>query len=249
MANHRSRTKPPSDTSPEITTTSASLGRETLVAIAEDEADQARALLARKRRSSPPLHASPASTAPAPGSTSRSSPRTIPAPVAPQATIPAITPARIPVTAPTSPASVSFDPAGRSPMVTIDYQDSPGIHRESSEPTIETGLQPVGRETLAAITTDLAQELLKALTSEERAKWLLQIDEAIVLEPFRFEVRGAPMLARPNDTIRREFVAVKLLHRLPVHSIDQVERIDVAPTADDGLTLTIWVKIPEPVGR
>jgi hypothetical protein len=256
VANHRSRNKPPNDTSPEITTTSTSLGRETLVAIAEDEADQARALLERKRRSSPPPRSIPTSTprsAPAPtppSSAPRHSPRTIPAPVAPQATIPAITPARVPVNALTPPTSVTFDPNGRSQMVTMDYQDPPPNRgrRESSEPTIETGLQPMGRETLAAITTDLAQELLKALSSEERANWLLQLEDAMVLEPFRFEVRGAPMLARPNDTIRREFVAVKLLHRLPVRTIDQVERIDVAPTADDGLTLTIWVKIPEPGG-
>lgn len=129
----------------------------------------------------------------------------------------------------------------------MDYQEELPKKplRESSDPVIETGLLPMGRETLAAITTDLAQELLKALSSEERASWLLQMDDAMVLEPFRFEVRGAPMLARPNDTLRREFVAVKLLHRLPVRTINEVSRIDVAPTADDGLTLTIWVKIPE----
>lgn len=134
-------------------------------------------------------------------------------------------------------------------METVDYHDRPlpPVSRESSAPEIEVGTRPMGRDTLAAITGDLAHELLRAISLEERSAWLLQLEEAIVLEPFRFEVRGAPMLARPNDALRREFVAARLLHRLPVRSMDDVLRVDAAPTADDALTLTLWVRIPEPL--
>ena len=219
------------------------MGRETLVAIAEDEADQARALLERKRRGEAPPRAPAGAPRSAPPPPQDSGPRTIPGIQPPSQGHPASRKGA-PISAPTAPPRGAS--TGRTPMITMDYEDPPS--REGSGPEISTGLTPMGRETLAAITTDLAQELLKALTSEERAKWLLQLEESMVLEPFRFEVRGAPMLARPSDTIRREFVATKLLHRLPVRTIQDVERIDVAPTADDGLTLTIWVKIPEPGG-
>lgn len=234
------------------------MGRETLVAIAEDEADQARAMMNQKRRAAaapktlppaaprlnpgPPVSSSRSGPVP-PVSSSRSGP-------VPPISAPRVASARLQVNTPAPPSSAAFDPSGRSQFSTMDYQETPprGGGRESSEPVIETGLQPMGRETLAAITTDLAQELLKAFSSEERTLWLNQIDDAMVLEPFRFEVRGVPMLARPNDTLRREFVALKLLHRLPVRTINEVTRIDVTPTADDALTLTLWVKIPESGG-
>lgn len=238
MSNPHSRSKPSNDTSPEIVTTSATAGRETLVAIIEDEADQARALLEQKRRTSPPRATPPPFPPPAETPVSNG-PRTLPAPtgVPPHSpTLPLS--ARLQIATPSS----HLQEQGRPQFVTMDYQEPP---RESSTPYIETGLMPMGRETLAAITTDLAQELLKALSSEERTSWLLQMDDAMVLEPFRFEVRGVPMLARPNDSLRREFVSTKLLHRLPVRTIQEVVRIDATPTADDGLTLTIWVKIPE----
>jgi hypothetical protein len=209
------------------------MGRETLVAIAEDEADQARALL-KKRAAAPPRTTGRPPALPSSRPQSAQVPPSAPPTPAP------------PTPAPRHPPSVP--PSTRDRFSTLDYGDTLPSGRESSGPEIHTGFTPMGRETLAAITTDLAQELLKALTSEERTTWLNQLDEALVLEPFRFEVRGTPMLARPNDTLRREFVATKLLHRLPVRTIQEVSRIDVTPTADDGLTLTIWVKIPEPGG-
>lgn len=185
------------------------MGRETLVAIAEDEADQARALLERKRRSTRP-------------------PPQTPAP-------------------PAAPAVPPSSDAGRGRMVTLDYHEQPPrAPAHDSSPEIETGLKPIGRETLAAITSDLAHEMMKALSIEERSAWLLQLEEAAVIEPFRFEVRGAPMLARSDEALRREFISARLLHRLPIRSLEQVSRIDVSPTADEALTLTIWVKIPEP---
>ena len=134
--------------------------------------------------------------------------------------------------------------------VTVDYNEPPtrpAIERPRSAPElIDMGVRPMGRETLAAITGDLAQELLRSLSLEERAAWLQQMEGAITLEPFHFEIRGVPMLERPNDVLRREFVAVRLLHRLPVRSINDVARIDVAPAAEaQSLLLTLWVKVPE----
>jgi hypothetical protein len=228
----RSRNKPTTESGPEITTGSASMGRETLVAIAEDEAEQARALL-KKRATAPSRNTGRTPALPSSGPQSAPVPSSAP-------------PTPAPPSAPMHPPSMP--PGTRDRFSTLDYGDTLPSGRESSGPEIHTGFTPMGRETLAAITTDLAQELLKALTSEERITWLNQLDEALVLEPFRFEVRGTPMLARPNDTLRREFVATKLLHRLPVRTIQEVSRIDVTPTADDGLTLTVWVKIPEPGG-
>lgn len=222
MHDPRSRNKPTPE-SPEITTGSATMGRETLVAIAEDEADQARALLDRKVRAP--------STRPAPAPAPAPAPQP-PAPAAPRGHN---------VLPPGGPPS---RPGKRSPLVTLDY-DQKAPREDSSPEVISIGVSPMGRETLAAITGDLAQELMRALSIEERSAWLLQLEDATVLEPFRFEVRSAPMLARPSDALRREFVATKLLHRLPVRSIDDITRIDVSPTADDALTLTVWVKIPE----
>ncbi len=258
------------------------MGRETLVAIAEDEADQARALLDRKLRGSasrtpPPSVPTPPGRRPTSGPARSVPPTTVPAPSPSRPSAPlrpvAGAPARRPPSAPTN--RLPSSPGARPPQVTLDYHDmplsgdresgertsvnvdahmSPAVERSSGLPErprsapelIESFSRPMGRDTLAAITGDLAQELLRALSLEERSAWEQQLEGAMTLEPFRFEVRGAPMLAKPNDVLRREFVAMRLLHRLPVRSIDEVVRVDVTPADEpDSLLLTLWVKVPE----
>ena len=62
-----------------------------------------------------------------------------------------------------------------------------------------------------------------------------------------FVVRGDDLAQLTSEATRREFVADRLMHRLPVSSIEQVERIDIAPWSVKGtLILRVWCRVVKP---
>jgi hypothetical protein len=212
----------PDTSGPEITLQPAALGRETLVAIAESEAEEARAILDRRRRPAVTATRLPIQKDP------------------PQVSIVVQRPA-------TGRAGDEDDSPARGTLDTVSFSDRPATERpprRGSEPEISTQFVPVGRATMAAISNEMAEEFLRTLTRQEGDAWHRQIAGAEIQEPHRFRVRGAPMLARATEAQRIEFVESRLLHYLPVRTTSDVMSVRVVETSKDGtLTLEVWINL------
>jgi hypothetical protein len=61
-----------------------------------------------------------------------------------------------------------------------------------------------------------------------------------------FVVRG-DLAQLSSVAARRRFVTDRLLHRLPVESIEEVDRIDVTPWTVRGTVIVrVWCRVPPP---
>jgi len=131
------------------------------------------------------------------------------------------------------------DTGVRTRMQTMDFAERPR-NRDTAPEVITIEERPIGRETLAAIAEELAREnaaFLRDLPQEEDAP--LEI-----MEMATFVVRGRDVMRLSSEAARREFVAERLMHRLPVASIDQIDRIDVTPwTVRGTVVLRVWCKV------
>ncbi|MCC6217687.1 MAG: hypothetical protein IT376_22705 [Polyangiaceae bacterium] len=67
-----------------------------------------------------------------------------------------------------------------------------------------------------------------------------------VFEMITFVVRGADLGRLASQSARREFVRERLLRRLPVESLDAVDRIDVTPWTEKGsVVVRVWCRVAE----
>jgi hypothetical protein len=127
----------------------------------------------------------------------------------------------------------------RSRLKTLDFAERPR-NRDTAPEVITIEERPIGRETLAAIAEELAREnaaFLRDLPEDEDAA----MD---IMEMATFVVRGREVSRLSSDAARREFVAERLMHRLPVKSMDEVDRIDVTPwTVRGTVVLRVWCKV------
>jgi hypothetical protein len=127
----------------------------------------------------------------------------------------------------------------RSRLKTLDFAERPR-NRDTAPEVITIEERPIGRETLAAIAEELAREnaaFLRDLPEEDDAS--LEIMEMVT-----FVVRGRDVLQLSSEAARREFVREKLMHRLPVESLERVDRIDVTPwTVRGTVVLRVWCKV------
>lgn len=96
--------------------------------------------------------------------------------------------------------------------------------------------EKLGRDTLDAI----EKAVLEPVPSSRRAAGVA-LD---VFELMTFVVRGDDLAQLSSEATRREFVSERLLHRLPVATMDQVDRIDVTPwTVSGTLILRVWCRV------
>jgi hypothetical protein len=127
----------------------------------------------------------------------------------------------------------------RSRLQTMDFAERPR-NRDTAPEVITIEERPIGRETLAAIADELAREnaaFLRDLPHEDDA-------ELEIMEMVTFVVRGQEVSRLSSEAARREFVAERLMHRLPVQSLDEVDRIDVTPwTVRGTVVLRVWCKV------
>jgi hypothetical protein len=74
-----------------------------------------------------------------------------------------------------------------------------------------------------------------------------ELGAAADLEAFQllsFVVRGTNVRQLASRRTRREFVATRLRRRLPVESLEDVQRIDVTPwTEKDTVVVRVWCKV------
>jgi hypothetical protein len=147
---------------------------------------------------------------------------------------------------------VAYTPAGRQTLDAITDElvplPLPAItEREGSSPEIVVRETIAEHDTLAAIIAEAAgiEELIPpppvpAAPSSAPATSTLEIFEMIT-----FVVRGLESAKVSSEALRRRFVEEQLLKRLPVASMDAVERVDVTPwTVQGTLVVRVWCRTP-----
>src|SRR5690606_33826452 len=121
----------------------------------------------------------------------------------------------------------------------------PQAPERDSSPEISVSPTPVGRETLAAINDELVAELEEPTTGvrcrhgveQEGPSSSVHPAQGIeIFEMVTFVARGeVSELASPHA--RRLFVEERLMHRLPITQISEVDRIDVTPWTVKGTVI------------
>ena len=142
-------------------------------------------------------------------------------------------------------------------MSTLDYDDRSrggssgngegpptGVRRakKSSRPPKDAAPRPAGRDTLDAIAEAVLSEPVAPSASTRARMAALDVFELVT-----FVVRGDDVSPLASEGARREFVAERLIHRLPVPTMDQIDRVDVSPGNQRGtVLLRVWCKVRAP---
>ncbi len=142
-------------------------------------------------------------------------------------------------------------PAGRETLAAIAEElaaEQPtGVRKRLSDdsPEITMQVRPAGRETLAAIEAELESTLSPAAGAPQSSPRPREAGEEI-FEMVTFVVRITDTARLSTQQARRNFVAERLMHRLPVDSLDDVDRVDVTPWTVRGTVIVrVWCKVPE----
>ncbi len=157
-------------------------------------------------------------------------------------------PPAVRVPAPAGPQQQDSVPPARPRFRTVGFSEPPPEHPISPDaraPARAGGPAP-GRATLDAIEQQLAS--WAETGKPPKAPTNLTRDEASfdVFEMATFVVRG-DLAQLSSAAARRRFVADRLLHRLPVESLDDVDRIDVTPWTVRGTVIVrVWCRVPPP---
>lgn len=145
---------------------------------------------------------------------------------------------------------VAYTPAGRQTLDAITDELVPlplpaVTEREESSPEIVVRETFAERDTLAAIIAEAAgpEELLApapAPTGGTPAPATAGIE---IFEMVTFVIRGVESAKLSSDALRRRFAEEHLLKRLPVASMDAVDRVDVTPwTVQGTLVVRVWCR-------
>ncbi|MBX3181971.1 MAG: hypothetical protein KIT72_11075 [Polyangiaceae bacterium] len=131
--------------------------------------------------------------------------------------------------------------AVRPRMSTLGFEDRPK-QRTSTPDVITRDVTGVGRNTLRELETDAVAEALGRglrITEPPRADQRLEVFEMVT-----FVVRATDAGRLSSVRGRRDFVAEKLMHRLPITTPEQIERVDVTPWTEKGtLILRVWCQV------
>ncbi len=154
---------------------------------------------------------------------------------------------------------ISNAPGSRQPS-TLPADADP----EEPAPEISVRHSPAGRETLAAIELELlggsTPEAAAAPQSARVAKPSptpvpaavaaqaspeASVESVEIFEMATFVVRGPDAARLSTDALRRRFVEEHLLHRLPISTSDEIDRVDVTPwTVRGTFVVRVWCRIP-----
>lgn len=212
---------------PEIRFEYGPAGRETLAAIAEEVAGLARAIAARPHNASAPEIS--ITESPAGRETISAIAREVAEQVRPKLTT-------LNYDEPPEARALPSEPttAVRRRLPTRGYSEAPPPPEPEPEAPQTTAV-PAGRDTLEAIARAVAGP-----ESGPRVR-----EELDVYEMATFVVRGNDLARLSTENGRREFVGERLLARLPVASLDDVDRIDVTPwTVRGTLIVRVWCRLP-----
>jgi hypothetical protein len=161
---------------------------------------------------------------------------------------------------------IGYAPAGRATLEAIADELGPGnltpLVEESSSPSISVRESFAERETLAAILAEASSEAAAATPAARPAPAVEEDADSLavtairkpvpapanapleILEMLTFVVRGADPARLASEALRRRFAEEHLLGRLPVASMAEVERVDVAPwTAQGTRVIRVFCKM------
>jgi hypothetical protein len=139
-------------------------------------------------------------------------------------------------------------PETKGRVTTMRYEERPRTPSSrrmpyGSSPELIT-IDEVGRATLTAIEEALRAERLEAEQVHSRPDSAGVPEEAVIFEISTFVVEGAEVFGKVQERQRREFVERRLMHRLPVTSMDQVTRIDLTPgVTPSTMILRVWSRV------
>ncbi len=138
------------------------------------------------------------------------------------------------------PAGPDVESTAREPRHTVSYEERP--HAPPKAPVRRARTATLDYTDRPA-TTRRSPQAAKLEPTGSTAKSEGQTAEFEIHEMVTFVVRGE--LARLSSTsARRDFVSDYLMHRLPVESIDAVDRIDVTPWTVRGTVIVrVWCRI------
>jgi hypothetical protein len=89
-----------------------------------------------------------------------------------------------------------------------------------------SGLNPIRRSAERAVAPEASNEPLE------------------IFEMATFVVRGTDAARLSTDALRRRFVEERLMHRLPVETLDEIDRVDVTPwTVRGTFVVRVWCKV------
>ncbi|HEX9295441.1 MAG TPA: hypothetical protein VF881_06385 [Polyangiaceae bacterium] len=163
-------------------------------------------------------------------------------------------------------AAIAEDIANEAPTVvrpridTIAYEDQPKPRSSrppqgSSPELISIGEAPIGRATQAAIEMDLVNETLASTAPKQQPSRATGPSSRVapapaeIFEISTFVVQGEEIFTKVSQQARREFVARRLLHRLPVLSMEEVVRIDASRASlPNTVILRVWTRVQSPSG-
>ncbi len=165
-------------------------------------------------------------------------------------------------------------PAVRPQLDTIPYADriknAPGAHTPSMTPAlrraaletapdlgVENGavdgdtLAPTEQEALATESSPSSADAppTSGLNPIKRSSERPALPEAAaepleIFEMATFVVRGPDAARLSTDALRRRFVEEHLMHRLPVETVDEIDRVDVTPwTVRGTFVVRVWCKV------
>jgi len=142
---------------------------------------------------------------------------------------------------------VAYAPAGRQTLDAIADELVPlplaPAEREESSPDIQVRETFAERDTLAAIIAEAAPPPVAAPASPGEVA--PQPTGPEVFEMMTFVVRGVEAARLSSEALRRRFVEERLMKRLPVASMTDVERVDVTPWTTQGtLVVRVWCRLP-----
>ncbi|MCB9605000.1 MAG: hypothetical protein H6716_00325 [Polyangiaceae bacterium] len=142
----------------------------------------------------------------------------------------------------------------RPKMTTMSFEERP--RRDSSSPEVITISEaPIGRSTMEDLERDaVADALGRGLRVSEPPRRTAQSQAAMsaprisqkmeVFEMITFVVRANDAGRLSSMRSRKDFVAEKLMHRLPIESPDDIERVDVTPWTEKGtVILRVWCRV------
>jgi hypothetical protein len=150
--------------------------------------------------------------------------------------------------------------ATRGPLTTLRYGDrlanapgaktpssSPGPRKQlpSQGPEIIVTQGPIGRETQAAIEHELGIGVSAGTDGSPDA--VSGLDACDVYEMVTFVIKSGDISGLTGADGRRAFVESRLLHRLPVAGMADVDRIDVTPwTVRGSVIVRVWCRVQNP---
>lgn len=152
-------------------------------------------------------------------------------------------------------ASSSRPPQSRPKLDTLGYEERPREPAprgpQSSSPELITIEEtPIGRITQHAIEEELRNEPRLA-AHPPAGPGALGARHPVatpalteIFEISTFVITGEEIYGKASEAQRRAFVAERLLHRLPVLSMDDVVRIDLSRSpSPDAVILRVWTKV------